>query len=131
MNSYQTEEKNNLDQVRRLWHSWRCFRSHLVATWKVALAEPRSCGNVIPRWPGHRDGGGREHSFPALFRAGLGQLAGKFPLEKQGHAHPKKDREHSELRNTDVVVCIQKKMEITALSIILMQNLEHHHPQPG
>lgn len=51
----------------------------------------------------------REHSFPALFRAGLGELAGKFPAEKQWHAHPKKDREHSELRNTDIAVCIKKK----------------------
>lgn len=41
--------------------------------------------------------------------AGHGELAGKFPVEKQWFMLVLKKTEHSELRNTDIFVCMQKK----------------------
>lgn len=53
-------------------------------------------------------GGGREYSLPAFFMAGHGELAGKFPVEKQRFRLILKKTEHSELGNTGIFLCIQK-----------------------
>lgn len=58
-----------------------------------------------------------------------GELAGKFPVEKQCFMLILKKTDN--ILNTDIFVCIQKKVEVMALSIFLTQNLEHHHPQHG
>lgn len=66
---------------------------------------------------GHRDGGW-EHSFPALFMASHGELAGKFPGEKQWFMLILKKAQNVLSLGILVFLCAsKKKVEIMALSI--------------
>lgn len=56
---------------------------------------------------GHWDGGGWEHSLPALFMAGRGELAGRFAVEEQSFMLILKKTEN--ILSLGILLCTSKK----------------------